>query len=685
MSEPKLQAAPEPADIAGRYQIVKKLGAGAFGTVYKARDRVLGRMVAIKTIRLDGIAAAGASLQELLERFEREAQVSAQLRHPNIVTIHDIGKDGELSYLAMEFIDGMGLERIIAADKRLGVERAAGIAAQVADALDFAHKHGVVHRDIKPANIMIEDGDRVKVTDFGIAKVTDSGDHLTMTGSLLGTPSYMSPEQARGLQLDGRSDLFAVGCVLYEMVAGQKAFRGDSITGLIFKIITEEPVPIQQMVAGLPDDLVRIISRALAKTPDARYQTGRELKDDLDRLTHAGFTPTVRVAETPTEATPPAALATAVGTASPTLSASPTVAGPAATQASAPVTPAAATVVTPGVPAAPTLARPPAPAPAPPARPRVSAPAPVVRKSSSAGIVIGLLVVGFFGLLILGAGGWYFFLRPSTPTVTDGGSSPTPAPVLDGGTHTADGGGTQTGTDTAGTATGTSTGTGVVEDPSTANTGTGGTGNTGQTVADRNTGGSNGGRPTGTGSSGGRSTPHGAGASSDGGGTAAIPNDERGGTDPGGDVPVDDGGASDAEAGRRLADTYRSKDRGFGGYGSSSGSNYGASGRFRERPRVPAGLVPVERAAAGVLLQIANAQERYKRQASRYGSFDELREARTLLLAVPPAAKQFMQANYQFALTVKDGGEGFEVHAQPRQGGLRPLVVDDSGFVLVDE
>ena len=136
---------------------------------------------------------------------------------------------------------------MIASAGRLPVERAASLAAQVADALDFAHKNSVVHRDIKPANIMVEAGDRVKVTDFGIAKVMDSADHLTVTGSLLGTPSYMSPEQARGAALDGRSDLFAVGGVLYEMLAGKKAFRGDSITGLIFKIITEEPPPIREL------------------------------------------------------------------------------------------------------------------------------------------------------------------------------------------------------------------------------------------------------------------------------------------------------------------------------------------------------------------------------------------------------------------------------------------------------
>ena len=253
MSTSEKPAVPEPSEIAGRYQIIKKLGAGAFGTVYKAKDKILGRMVAIKTIRLEGLAAAGASLDELMDRFKREAQVSAQLKHPNIVTIYDIGDADGVSYLAMEFIDGVGLERVISSAGRLSLERAASIGAQVADALDFAHKHSVVHRDIKPANIMIESGDRVKVTDFGIAKVTNSGEHLTMTGSLLGTPSYMSPEQARGGEIDGRSDLFSVGCVLYEMLAGQKAFRGDSITALIFKIITEDPPPLQSLDPTVPD------------------------------------------------------------------------------------------------------------------------------------------------------------------------------------------------------------------------------------------------------------------------------------------------------------------------------------------------------------------------------------------------------------------------------------------------
>jgi eukaryotic-like serine/threonine-protein kinase len=171
------------------YKIEDRIGQGGMGVVYRATDTRLGRVVAIKVIAAD---AAGG--RDRRDRFLREARSASALNHPNIVTIYDVGQSEGLSYLAMEFIDGVGLDKIIAQAGRLPTERVASIGAQVADALDFAHKNGVVHRDIKPANIMIEAGDRVKVTDFGIAKATDSGEHLTVTGSLLGTPSYMSPE-----------------------------------------------------------------------------------------------------------------------------------------------------------------------------------------------------------------------------------------------------------------------------------------------------------------------------------------------------------------------------------------------------------------------------------------------------------------------------------------------------------
>jgi hypothetical protein len=388
-------ALPDPSDIAGRYEVAQRLGAGAFGTVYKAKDRLLGRMVAIKTIRLDGLAASGSGLDELLARFKREAQVSAQLKHPNIVTIYDIGEFEGLSYLAMEYIDGPGLDKVIADAGHLTVERAAAIGAQIADGLDYAHTHNVVHRDIKPANVMIEAGDRVKVTDFGIARAIDSGEHLTVTGSLLGTPSYMSPEQARGAVVDGRSDLFSVGCILYEMVTGKKAFRGDSITALIFKIITEEPQPISEIDPTIPEPVTQVIARALSKAPETRYQTGRELAAALLALASPGAIPTLRQVEVPTVATPTAhPPATIVQTA---------VARP-------PVPTRAAT---------PTVAT----------RRAVPAPAPGPAKRSSFALVAVLAVLLVGSLLAVAGGVWFFLLRKPTSEPTTAGLSATPTPL----------------------------------------------------------------------------------------------------------------------------------------------------------------------------------------------------------------------------------------------------------------
>jgi serine/threonine-protein kinase len=425
LSEPKTAnpARQEPSEIAGRYVVETKLGAGAFGTVYKAKDKILGRMVAIKTIRLEGLAASGASLEELLKRFMREAQVSAQLKHPNIVTIYDVGEASGLSYLAMEFIDGVGLEKVIREVGALPIERAASIAAQVASALDYAHGQKVVHRDIKPANVMLEAGDRVKVADFGIARVTNSTDQLTATGGLLGTPSYMSPEQAKGNELDGRSDLFSVGCVLYEMLTGKRAFRGESITGLIFKVITEDPEPLKDLRKDVPDAMVRIVAKAMAKTQEARFQSGRELAAALQPFVGVADTPTMRQAETPTESLPVLDEVAATAQMQPTIAAAPT-------------------RVTPK-PAVPAVSP-----PAPPARP---APPPLARpaqrgRSGSTGLFIGLAVLGVLAVGVVLVGAWMMFSKPkqspavassAPPTVTAPAvttttllaTAPTPAPA----------------------------------------------------------------------------------------------------------------------------------------------------------------------------------------------------------------------------------------------------------------
>lgn len=271
----------DPSEIGGRFTIEARLGAGAFGTVYRAHDQLLGRTVAVKTIRLEALTATGAGRAERSARFRREAELSAQLKHPNIVTIYDVGEASGVSFLSMEFLDGSSLDKLIALERQLSPTRSATIGLQVAEALGHAHRAGVVHRDVKPENIMVEDADHVTVTDFGIAEAAGAVERSTVPASLLGTPSYMSPEQARGDDLDGRSDIFSLGIVLYEMLTGARAFRGDSITGLIFKVITEQPVPIRSLAPDTPEGLETTIGRALSKSPEDRQQDAEELGDAL--------------------------------------------------------------------------------------------------------------------------------------------------------------------------------------------------------------------------------------------------------------------------------------------------------------------------------------------------------------------------------------------------------------------
>jgi serine/threonine protein kinase len=627
---------PEPTEIAGRYQVIKKLGAGAFGTVYKAKDRILGRMVAIKTIRLEGLAAAGAGLDELINRFKVEAQVSAQLKHPNIVTIYDVGESNGMSYLAMEFIDGVGLDRVIASAGRVPIERAASLAAQVADALDFAHKNNVVHRDIKPANIMIEAGDRVKVTDFGIAKVTDSADHLTMTGSLLGTPSYMSPEQARGAALDGRSDLFAVGAVLYEMLAGKKAFRGDSITGLIFKIITEEPPPIRELDPTLPDEIVRILAKSLAKTPEMRYQTGRDMADDLLALTRPGSTPTLRQAE----------VATAPGMRVP--APSPTVNNPPTLQAAIETSHSAgpATMVSPAAaPAPPRRLPPPPPASASHAAVTPAAPA----RTSNTGVLVGVAAGALLLLLAVGGAGWYVLGRRTLPPPTTGSIS---------GTAGA----------TAGVATATAPPTSVaaapVETPPAA-------------PVERAAGpavGSGGAappsRPTGTAPArGGEAAP------APPVGTVAEP-PARAAEGRYRYLDEETAGGGGREAGDRAADAYRGRQQ---DWPRGSSGSFGTSRRFAQRERSPRDLGQGERPAVATLRHVMDREEAYKKATGRYGTLAEMARASGFGLDVPYAATSFQRKGFRFELTVEE--DGFRITAVPAGPGPRSFVGDDTGYI----
>ncbi|MFA6311891.1 MAG: serine/threonine-protein kinase [Sterolibacterium sp.] len=263
----------------GRYQIEKELGKGAMGVVYLGRDPKINRIVAIKTMALSQ-EFEGDELTEVKERFFREAETAGRLNHQNIVTMYDAGEEHDLAYIAMEFLKGKDLIPYIKADNLLPLNKVIGIVARVADALSYAHENHVVHRDIKPGNIMYEpDSDQVKVTDFGIARITDSS--KTKTGMVLGTPSYMSPEQLSGKKIDGRSDLFSLGVTLFQLSTGKLPFEGDSMAQLMFRIANEPHPDIRTLKPELPDSLAAIIDKVLVKDADHRYQTGAEFAADL--------------------------------------------------------------------------------------------------------------------------------------------------------------------------------------------------------------------------------------------------------------------------------------------------------------------------------------------------------------------------------------------------------------------
>jgi serine/threonine-protein kinase len=263
----------------GRYQVERELGKGAMGVVYQGRDPKIGRIVAIKTMALAQEFEAD-ELADVKARFFREAETAGRLNHPNIVTIFDAGEEHDLAYIAMEFLKGRDLVPYTKTDALLPVRQVISIVARVADALDYAHRQNVVHRDIKPANVMYEpQSDTVTVTDFGIARITDSS--RTKTGMVLGTPSYMSPEQLAGKKIDGRSDLFSLAVSLYQMLAGRLPFDGESMAQLMFKIANEPAPDIRGIRPGLPTRLVLFLERAMTKDAGARFQTGDEFAGAL--------------------------------------------------------------------------------------------------------------------------------------------------------------------------------------------------------------------------------------------------------------------------------------------------------------------------------------------------------------------------------------------------------------------
>ncbi|MBU4202707.1 MAG: serine/threonine protein kinase [Acidobacteria bacterium] len=265
----------------GKYEILEILGKGAMGIVYKAQDPDIDREVAIKTIHFEA-AYEGGEEEEARTRFMREAQAAGKLSHPNIVTIYDVGREERMTYIVMQLIKGISLQGIIASKRVFSTQEVSQLFTQLCDALDYAHKHGIIHRDIKPANILIDDNGRPFILDFGVARIGAST--MTQTGKTLGTPSYMSPEQVIGKKIDNRSDIFSLGVVLYELLTGRRPFEAENITTIIYKIINEEPPPLSDVRKDAPAGFADILDRVLAKKPEERYQTGGELVKDLKRL-----------------------------------------------------------------------------------------------------------------------------------------------------------------------------------------------------------------------------------------------------------------------------------------------------------------------------------------------------------------------------------------------------------------
>ncbi|MCP4684759.1 MAG: CHASE2 domain-containing protein [bacterium] len=262
----------------GRYQVTGILGKGAMGTVYKGIDPAINRPVALKTIRLDFVSDP-EELAELRERLHREAQAAGKMSHPNIVTIYDVGSEGKLQYIAMECLEGQPLEDLIKKKVRFNYRIIAQIISQICSALEYAHDLGIVHRDIKPANIMVLNDYRIKVMDFGIARVDSNS--MTKTGIAMGTPNYISPEQLKGLEIDRRADLFSLGVVMYEMLLGRRPFKGENLTSLMYSILNHEPDKPSTVRPQVPLLFDHIIGRALKKSPNERYQKASEVTADL--------------------------------------------------------------------------------------------------------------------------------------------------------------------------------------------------------------------------------------------------------------------------------------------------------------------------------------------------------------------------------------------------------------------
>lgn len=279
MSEPENPSGPSPRVLGGRYEVHRTLARGGMADVYLARDRSLDRPVAVKVLFNEF-----ATDPSFVERFRREAQSAAGLAHPNIVAVYDWGAEEGTYFIVMEYVDGQSLADLLRSSGPLHPRRAAELAFEVAGALGFAHSRGVIHRDIKPGNVLVSSNGVAKVTDFGIARAVSSpSEDLTQAGSVMGTATYFSPEQAQGFNVDARSDLYSLGVVLYEMLCGRPPFTGDSPVAIAYKHVQERPSAPSQFVSGLPPGLEAVVMRLLAKNPDNRYRSAEDVRADLRR------------------------------------------------------------------------------------------------------------------------------------------------------------------------------------------------------------------------------------------------------------------------------------------------------------------------------------------------------------------------------------------------------------------
>lgn len=276
---PKKAAAQQEELREGRYRIMGELGRGAMGVVYKAYDRIIGRVVALKTIPVE---VEASEKESLIERLKVEARAAGMLDHPNIITVYDVGEEAGLFYFTMQFIEGKTLAQAHADRDLLPLPRVLELMKQLCDGVGFAHQAGVIHRDLKPSNLVITKQGALKILDFGIAKLADVG--LTKAGMIMGTPSYLAPEQASGRRIDNRADIFSMGAILYELLTGERAFPGESTTTVLYKILNEEPIPPRAIEPSLPPALDSVVRKALAKDPLQRFQSCAELGLALEAI-----------------------------------------------------------------------------------------------------------------------------------------------------------------------------------------------------------------------------------------------------------------------------------------------------------------------------------------------------------------------------------------------------------------